>query len=206
MPFSHIGLVHRASPEVFKSLMAMHVNLVALSNNHAWDLGAPGIVGTIEEARRYNLTVAGTGRSLADAAAPAYLDTENGRVALVAAACGALQDAAVAAADRPGVNALRVSGTGDVAPEDSGRILAAIREAESRAKYVVVYLHNHCFDTSHPFTHPAWLTAWTHLTIDAGASVFVTHGAPGLQGVEVYRNRPIFYGLGNFVFQVPRVG
>jgi poly-gamma-glutamate capsule biosynthesis protein CapA/YwtB (metallophosphatase superfamily) len=206
MPFSHVGLVHKASPEVFKSLKAMHVNLLALSNNHAWDLGAPGILGTIEEAQRSGFTVAGTGRTLAAAAAPAYLDTENGRVALVAAACGGLQEGAIAAADRPGVNALRVGGSGEVNPNDSARILDAVREAKSRAKYVVLYLHNHCFDTAHPFTPPAWLTGWAHLTIDAGASVFVTHGVPGLQGVEVYLKHPVFYGLGNFVFQVPRVG
>ncbi|MCF3971894.1 CapA family protein, partial [Pseudomonas aeruginosa] len=41
--------------------------------------------------------------------------------------------------------------------------------------------------------------------IDAGAVMFVSHGAPVLQPVEIYRGRPIFYSLGNFIFHVKSV-
>jgi hypothetical protein len=39
--------------------------------------------------------------------------------------------------------------------------------------------------------------------VDAGADVIVMHGAPLLHGVEIYKGRPIFYDLGNFIFQLP---
>jgi poly-gamma-glutamate capsule biosynthesis protein CapA/YwtB (metallophosphatase superfamily) len=39
--------------------------------------------------------------------------------------------------------------------------------------------------------------------IDAGATIFVSHGAPVLQGIEIYRGKPIFYDLGNFIYQSP---
>jgi poly-gamma-glutamate synthesis protein (capsule biosynthesis protein) len=48
-----------------------------------------------------------------------------------------------------------------------------------------------------------WLTKWTHDEIDAGADVIVMHGAPLLHGVEIYKGRPIFYDLGNFIYNVP---
>ena len=44
---------------------------------------------------------------------------------------------------------------------------------------------------------------WTHDEIDAGADIIVMHGAPLLHGVEIYRGRPIFYDLGNFIYNVP---
>ena len=50
------------------------------------------------------------------------------------------------------------------------------------------------------FDTPAWLVAWTHELIDAGASLYVAHGNPALHGVEVYKGRPILYGLGNYIF------
>jgi poly-gamma-glutamate synthesis protein (capsule biosynthesis protein) len=50
---------------------------------------------------------------------------------------------------------------------------------------------------------PRWIKQWTHDQIDAGADIVVLHGAPILQGVEIYRGKPIFYDLGNFIFQLP---
>ena len=48
-----------------------------------------------------------------------------------------------------------------------------------------------------------WLVKWSHDEIDAGADIVVMHGAPLLHGVEIYRGRPIFYDLGNFIYNVP---
>jgi len=50
---------------------------------------------------------------------------------------------------------------------------------------------------------PEWLKAWVHAEIDAGADLVVMHGAPVLHGIEIYHGKPIFYDLGNFVFNVP---
>jgi poly-gamma-glutamate synthesis protein (capsule biosynthesis protein) len=48
-----------------------------------------------------------------------------------------------------------------------------------------------------------WLKKWTHEEVDAGADIVVMHGAPLLHGVEIYHGRPIFYDLGNFIYNVP---
>jgi poly-gamma-glutamate capsule biosynthesis protein CapA/YwtB (metallophosphatase superfamily) len=100
--------------------------------------------------------------------------------------------------------------------EDARRILQSIGNARKRADFVIVYEHNHVFDK--PFgtifseelperlVPPPWLKKWTHEEVDAGADIIVMHGAPLLHGVEIYHNRPIFYDLGNFIFNFPATG
>jgi len=51
---------------------------------------------------------------------------------------------------------------------------------------------------------PAWQRTLAKRCIDAGAAVFVGHGVPLLQGIEVHNGAPIFFGLGNFVFQTEK--
>jgi hypothetical protein len=43
--------------------------------------------------------------------------------------------------------------------------------------------------------------SFAHAAIDAGADVFVSHGPHVLRGIEIYKGKPIFYSLGNFVFE-----
>lgn len=202
-----------APPGALDSLKAFGFNIIDTSNNHSSDLKIPGFLNTIKEADRVGLPHAGTGKTLADATAPAYLKTAHGTVALVAMASGLVTKGAAATADHPGVNELGV-GPGNVPnEEDSKRILASIREAKSKADLVMVYEHNHVFDLSFGtiFTeglpdrlHPApWLVKWVHSEIDAGADLIVMHGAPILHGIEIYKGKPIFYDLGNFIFNAP---
>jgi poly-gamma-glutamate synthesis protein (capsule biosynthesis protein) len=81
---------------------------------------------------------------------------------------------------------------------------------------VIVYQHNHVFGNYSFWTIFAegmqerlapndWLKKWTHAEVDAGADIIVMHGAPLLHGVEIYKGRPIFYDLGNFIYNVPPV-
>jgi poly-gamma-glutamate capsule biosynthesis protein CapA/YwtB (metallophosphatase superfamily) len=218
-------------PEALDALQALGFNLVALSDNHSFDLKVPGIQNTLREVKSRNLAHAGIGNTLEEAAAPGYLHTPKGTVALVAMASGLIADGGSATATRPGVNELRIEAGGkpnesttllpaepgnEPNPEDKQRILQNIRDARQRADVVIVYEHNHVF-LNRPFgalffeelperLAPAdWLKKWTHEEIDAGADIIVMHGAPLIHGVEIYHNRPIFYDLGNFIFNVPPV-
>jgi poly-gamma-glutamate synthesis protein (capsule biosynthesis protein) len=218
-----------APPEALDALTAIGFNLLALSGNHAFDLKETGIANTIREADRRGIVHAGTGGNIADASAPAYLRTPNGTVALVASASGLIAQGGRATLDHPGVNELRVNagarqnaatedlpGTSPNVPDadDAKRILQSIRDARQHADVVIVYQHNHVFGTrafSTIFTEGMperlapnpWLRKWTHDEIDAGADIVVMHGAPLLHGIEIYRGRPIFYDLGNFIYNVP---
>lgn len=81
------------------------------------------------------------------------------------------------------------------------RNLAAITSAAEDGCLVIAYLHHHHW-ASDWHQVPEWVGAVAKQCIDAGATMFVSHGAPVLQPVEVYRGKPIFYSLGNFIFHV----
>jgi hypothetical protein len=50
------------------------------------------------------------------------------------------------------------------------------------------------------------MRAYARRCIDAGANIFIGHGTPVVQGMEIYKERPIFYGLGNFIFHTVQPG
>lgn len=198
--------------ETLEALKSFGFNLISLANNHAWDLKVPGIENTLDQVKRLNLAHAGTGHNVAEAVAPGTLKTPKGTVALIAMASGLIAEGGSATANRAGVNELRVEGNKPNL-EDTKRILQSIRDARAHADLVIVYEHNHVFDK--PFltmmveelperlVPPDWLKKWTHDEVDAGADIIVMHGAPLLHGVEIYKGKPIFYDLGNFIFQIP---
>jgi len=225
----HEGRGFLTPPEALDALTTFGFNLLSLSGNHAFDLKVAGIQNTIREADSRKIVHAGTGNNLAEAAAPGYLHTPKGTIALIASASGLITPGGSATADRPGVNELRIEAgdkeneaTADLpgAPgntpnqEDSQRILQSIREARQHADLVIVYQHNHVFG-NHSFATiftegmqerlapNDWLKKWTHAEVDAGADIIVMHGAPLLHGVEIYHGKPIFYDLGNFIYNLP---
>ena len=192
--------LHAADPAVLDVLEDLSVLLLATANNHVWDLGGGGIIGMLDELDRRGFAHAGAGADLAAAAAPAYRTTVGGTVALVAAASGAIRPGAAASPTRAGVNELRRGGDGALHPADLARILGAIAEAAAKADIVLAYHHNHILEARGRRT-PRWQRDFAHLCIDAAASLYVSHGAPQLHGIEIYRGRPIFYDLGNLFFQ-----
>lgn len=242
--------------EVLDTLRQMGFGLLSLANNHAGDLGPPGILSTIEEARARGFTVAGTGDDT-DAASAAGLGVFNGkRVGLVAIDAGPWGEHVWAGAARPGVNRLKVQrrmrlpetdvarlaaiaaqlgheqriatrarlgfqasapegaidfyGTivepGPVAEErmlvdehDLARHARVIAEAAASTDLLVVYLHNHHWpaDMMRP---PQWMREVARRLLAAGGDVFLSHGAPVLQEIELIDGKPAAYGLGNFIF------
>lgn len=195
--------LHAAGPEVLTTLEAMNVRLAATSNNHAFDLGTGGILDTLAALRAARLSSAGSGEDLIRAAAPAFHQTPNGGVALVACATGKIREGGAATATRPGVNELRRSLDGQLDAIDTARILDALSDAARRADVVIAYQHNHDWEPDMALV-PAWQRVFAKRCVAAGASVFVGHGAPLLQGVEIHRGAPLFFGLGNFVFQTEK--
>jgi poly-gamma-glutamate capsule biosynthesis protein CapA/YwtB (metallophosphatase superfamily) len=255
-----------SQPVVLDSLQALGFNALALSNNHAFDLGPGGVLSTLEEADRRGFLHAGIGRNQTAAARPARGSIGGRKVALVAMDGGPGPDFMYAAdstnirPERPGVNRLKLSKVIDVdiatfdqlrlvrdqvgytamdlandsQPDDAphvdpeneisisravfrratgfrrnvkvdetdiSRNLAAIAAAAEQGDLVIAYLHHHHW-ASDWYQVPEWVGDVAKRCIDAGAAMFVSHGAPVLQPVEIYRYRPIFYSLGNFIFHV----
>lgn len=84
--------------------------------------------------------------------------------------------------------------------EDVAEIAAVVNNASRLADHVVVSIHAH--ESRGDRSVPAdFVVTFAHAMIDAGATVFVGHGPHVLRGIEIYRGRPIFYSLGDFIFQ-----
>jgi poly-gamma-glutamate synthesis protein (capsule biosynthesis protein) len=83
---------------------------------------------------------------------------------------------------------------------DEQAVLAVIRAARQQAEIVIVSVHSH--EPSNDSGEPAdFIRQFAHDAIDAGAQLIVGHGPHRLRGVEIYKNAPILYSLGNFIYQ-----
>ncbi|WP_105973242.1 CapA family protein [Streptomyces geranii] len=90
-----------------------------------------------------------------------------------------------------------------VEDEDVAALRLSVRQARQNADVVAVALHTH-EPGNHSAEPPPFLHDLAHAAVDEGADVVLGHGPHQLRGIEVYRNRPIFYSLGNFVFMQNR--
>ena len=94
--------------------------------------------------------------------------------------------------------------------EDADANLRAIREARRQADFVIFSFHSHEFGMAGRLTAPTdvqmeepaeFYVEFAKAAIDAGADIVAGHGPHLTLGIEVYKGRPIFYSLGNFIFQ-----
>lgn len=90
-------------------------------------------------------------------------------------------------------------------PADRERIINAIAQARRQAAEVVVSIHSHEFKGEDKSQPADFLLEFARECIDAGACAILGHGPHVLRGVEIYKGRPIFYSLGNFIFQTDLV-
>ena len=84
---------------------------------------------------------------------------------------------------------------------DLAGLEASVRNAHRQAEWVIVSSHTHESGLGGRNTPPEFLIAAAHAAIDAGADVFVAHGPHVLRGIEIYKGKPIFYSIGNFIFE-----
>jgi len=192
--------IHTADAVVLDCLRDFGINFLATSNNHAFDVGTGGILDTMAALRARGYAFAGTGETLAEAAAPRYLETRTGRLAVVAAASGMVRDGGAATATRAGVHELRGRAGAGLEADDAERMLDSLRRAAREADVVLAYLHNHLWEPDVARTAD-WQREFARRCVEAGASAFASHGPPLLHGIETWRGAPLFHGLGSFVFQ-----
>lgn len=88
---------------------------------------------------------------------------------------------------------------------DMERNLKWIRDARRMASWVLVSFHNHG-GSGNPYVAPAYSIKYAHECIDSGADLYIGHGTAVNRGIEIYKGKAIFHGLGSFVLhneQVP---
>ncbi|PCJ22582.1 MAG: hypothetical protein COA96_13925 [SAR86 cluster bacterium] len=106
--------------------------------------------------------------------------------------------------------------------KDLDDVLASVREGKIRSDLITVAIHAHHFletkggyrgegipEVEHLDTNSSiadYLPRFARAAIDNGADVFQGTGVHALRGIEIYKNRPIFYGLGEFIRQMDIIG
>jgi poly-gamma-glutamate synthesis protein (capsule biosynthesis protein) len=177
----------RCDPEALDEARRAGVEVASLANNHGFDQGPDGLIDSIRNLERADIMPLGAGSSEEEADAPRYVEVKGWRIGLVGV--GEVIDPDYQVADGDEV--------GTAVGHDFPRALRAIREAEANADLVIVVIHWGVELDTQPREYQV-LEA--HRMIDAGADVIFGHHAHRLQPMEVYEGRPIFYGLGNFVW------
>ena len=84
--------------------------------------------------------------------------------------------------------------------EDVDGMAAVVRNASKQADYVIVSSHTHEGGADR-FTPPEFFITFAHAMIDAGADIITVSGPHVLRGIEIYKGKPIFYSLANFIFE-----
>ena len=113
----------RADPKVLDIAREFGFNMLSFANNHTFDFGYGGLEATLNAVNEAGFVNAGVGMNLDEAAAPGYLETNKGRVALVSMVSSIVNEAAMAGRQsrrvvgRPGINGLRVDERIEVTPE-----------------------------------------------------------------------------------------
>ena len=108
------GTYIRTNPEVLDDIKNFGFNMTSFNNNHALDFFYDGFECTLKKVEQSGLVHAGTGRTLGEASAPKYLDTNNGRIALISVntdfdECMMAGEQTSRVKGRPGINGLRIN-------------------------------------------------------------------------------------------------
>ncbi|HEX7472472.1 MAG TPA: CapA family protein [Candidatus Limnocylindrales bacterium] len=179
------GTVFSADPRLISGLSDAGIDIVSIANNHIGDAGKAGILQTIANLDKNGIKHAGAGKNAAAAHKPAVIKVGGIRVAILA--YDTIARYYTAGVSTPGSARLTAAGV--------KTDVAAARAAG--ANLVIVYPH---WGTEYdPTPFPAQ-QALAHAVIDAGADMIIGNHAHWVGAMEVYKGRPIWYALGNFVF------
>jgi hypothetical protein len=197
------------------ALNAAGIDVLSFASNHCMDDGEEALLETIDCLKYEGLNIIGVGENIDEARKPAIINCKGQHVAFLAYNSVGKPDS-WAKDNKPGCAPLRAwtlyepieplqPGT-PAQPytfpyrEDLAAMVADIHNAKTKADKVVVSMH--CGIHVMPVAIAEYQIDIAHAAIDAGADLVLQHHAHILKGIEVYRGKVIFYGLGNFAIEV----
>lgn len=180
------GPHQKAHPECIKILQHAGIGLAAMANNHIMDYGSKGVIDTLELCKANNIATVGMGRSRQEAAEPYVLRKNGKRVAILNFA----DEEFITSPD----------GLFRCNPLDAVGAYYQIKEARLTNDKVIVIVHagNEFYELPSPRTQNLY-----RYMIDLGADCVIAHHTHALSGYEIYNSKPVFYGLGNFIYDWP---
>jgi len=167
------------------ALDAMHINVVSLANNHAFDCHTSGFVAVEDLLNQLQIRCFGAGSTEHRARQSIVTETRGMRIGWLGFVTDDTHPSHKAGATSPGPNLFQ--------PESACRDIATLRAEVDHVLVSIHWGHEYCHIPS-----PAQVSAARSM-IDAGASVVLGHHAHVIQGIERHRHGVIAYGLGNVV-------
>ena len=181
------GPSFKASLDTAKTLSYAGFKLVTLANNHIMDYGISGLKSTLQACKNNGIDYVGVGENYPEARQVYYVKVESHNVAIL----NFTEDEfSTTHGNYPGAN-----------PIDPIINYNDIVQAKAKSNYVIVIVHggHEYFDLPSPRIKKTY-----RFFADAGADAIFGHHSHYYSGFEIYKNVPIFYSLGTFVFDSPK--
>ncbi len=182
----HHALVFSGPPSGAEALARAGIGIVSTANNHAWDYASRGLMETLSNLDRAGVAHAGTGASEAEAYRPAIVHANGLTIAFFA----------VTQVWNLGVFA-QEEARHHVAWADAARLREAFERARAESDFVVVSYHG---GEEYKYEPLPKTRAFVEEMLSLGADVVLGHHPHVTQGVAWQGAKPIFYSLGNFLF------
>lgn len=182
----------RANPRTTEILQAARVDCATLANNHVLDYGPEALLDCLNLLDQAGIQHTGAGQNLEEALQPAFLDSPQGRIAVIALTDN--EPEWEATEFQPGVNYVGYDGQGLLVPYRT-RIADGIRHAREQASFVIISAH----------IGPNWgapsqtMRTLAHQLLDLGGDFYWGHSNHTPQGIELYQGKVIVYSSGDFV-------
>ena len=183
--------IFRGEPEWLPALHRHGITHLDLANNHSIDQGRNGLMDTQEQVRKAGMVPLGAGRNMEEAARPILISTRPRAVWVVPSLRLPLE------------NFPYLPQKPSVSQEGADSLVMRVtrlRKAD-RHCFILVLLH---WGWEHHLRAVPRQREEAHRLIDAGADAIVGHHSHTLQTVETYRGKPVYYGIGNFIFDQHR--
>lgn len=178
-----IGPTLKCTSKAIDALKYAGFKCVTLANNHFYDQGEIGVHETIQALKEKNIAYVGGGLNLEEAERTLYVTIKNKSIAII----NCCEHEFSIATDT----------TGGSHPLNPIHLFYEIKKAKKTANFVIVIVHG----GTEWYNLPTPRMKETYrFFIDSGADVVVNHHQHCYSGYEVYHDKPIFYGLGNFCF------
>ena len=196
------GIHYRMHPENVACLTVAKIDCCVLANNHVLDWGHRGLAETLETLHAAGIATAGAGQEEREASAPAAIELADGRRILVFA-CG-MESSGVSAEWAAGKSRAGVSFLPDLSRRSAEEIARRVRAEKRERDVAVASIHwgsNWGYDVAHAERE------FAHSLIDmAGVDVVHGHSSHHPKGIEVYRDKLVLYGCGDFLNDYEGIG
>jgi poly-gamma-glutamate synthesis protein (capsule biosynthesis protein) len=188
------GINYRMHPANVLCLTAAGINVCALANNHVLDYGHSGLAETLDTLAAAGLKMAGAGRNVAEAQRPAVIEGPGGARVIVFALGGESSGVPpdwAATDERPGVDILQ-----DLSDATAGEVVGRVRLVKRAGDVVVASIH---WGRNWGYEVPPAHVRFAHRLIDGGIDLVHGHSSHHPRPIEVYRNKLVLYGCGDFI-------